>query len=213
MKKKSLVLFSVLLIAGFIVVAFTNGSTITKHKATLFKFQEGDIIFQDINSEQGVAVKLATESEFSHVAVVVEHDGELQVLEAVQPVRIIDIESWIKQGENSMYKVGRLKNDSILSKENLALLRTAGKQYLNKNYDGYFNWSDDKIYCSELVYKMYFEALAIKLAPLKMLKDYNIDHPKVRRIMQQRYGDDIPYEDLMVSPEDLFKSSSIEILN
>ena len=33
----------------------------------------------------------------------------------------------------------------------------------NKDYDLYFEWSDDKIYCSELVWKIYKNGADIEL--------------------------------------------------
>ena len=209
--KKALLFTSGILLIGIITFSFTR-ETIQKSKAAKFQLEVGDIVFQDMNGEQGEAVKLATESEFSHVALVIEHEGELKIIEAVQPVRLISIEKWIKQGEGSEYAVGRIKEKDFFTEEKSLQLTENALKYLDKNYDIYFNWSDDQIYCSELVYKVYNEAFSTKLAPLNMLKDYNIDNVIVRRIMNQRYGDNIPYEDLMISPEDLYKSDLIEIV-
>ncbi len=75
-----------------------------------------------------------------------------------------------------------------------------------KNYDGYFNWSDKEMYCSELVWKVYFEKLGIKLAKPLPLRDFNIDAIEVRRIMEKRYGNQIPYDEPMVAPSQLFES-------
>ncbi len=83
------------------------------------------------------------------------------------------------------------------------------KQF-GKNYDAVFGWSDKEMYCSELVWKVYKEILALKLAAPKPLRDFNIDAIEVRKIMQQRYGKEIPYDELMVSPSQLFESGLLE---
>ena len=42
-------------------------------------------------------------------------------------------------------------------------MKTIGRKYLGRDYDLRFEWSDDKIYCSELVWKIYKEAFNIAL--------------------------------------------------
>ena len=45
----------------------------------------------------------------------------------------------------------------------LAKLREAARTFEGKPYDLYFEWSDERIYCSELVWKMYQQALGVQL--------------------------------------------------
>jgi hypothetical protein len=84
--------------------------------------------------------------------------------------------------------------------------------FIGKSYDIYFNWSDEEIYCSELVWKLYQRNLNIALCPLKVLKDYDLRHPDVRAIMQERYGKDIPWDEPMVAPIDLFNAASLKLV-
>ena len=49
--------------------------------------QAGDVVFQDLNTSQSMAIKLATGSEYTHCGLVVDIDGQLMVCEAVGPVR------------------------------------------------------------------------------------------------------------------------------
>ena len=44
--------------------------------------------------------------------------------------------------------------------------RWAGSQFLGRPYDLTFDWSHDRMYCSELVYKVYDRALGIKIGDL-----------------------------------------------
>lgn len=81
-----------------------------------------------------------------------------------------------------------------------------GKGLLGKDYDVYFAWDDKEWYCSELVYKLYQRRANIELCALKPLKVYDLSHPYVKEIMQPRYGNNIPYDSLMVAPSDLWTS-------
>ena len=53
-------------------------------------------------------------------------------------------------------------------------MKSIGKKYNGKNYDIYFEWSDDRIYCSELVWKMYKEATGIEIGEIQKLSDFDL---------------------------------------
>lgn len=176
-------------------------------------FQDGDIIFQSSNSKQCEAIKIATKSEFSHCGIIFIENGKTYVYEAVQPVKMTLLKDWISQGTDSKYVVQRLKNsDKILTKEILNKMKTYGKSFNNKDYDLYFEWSDDKIYCSELVWKIYKNGANIELCQTKKLKDFNLNHPAVQQIMKERYGSKIPYNEAVVAPSQLYESTLVQTI-
>ena len=169
--------------------------------------RSGDLIFQTSTSRQSHAIQLATGSKYSHVGLIYEHGGKVFVLEAVQPVKLTPIDEWIDRGEDDHYVVKRLKNaDEVLTTEVLDRMRTLGKSYLGKDYDLHFEWSDERIYCSELVWKLYDEAAGVELSRPEKLRDFDLSHPTVRSMMTERYGDRIPLDEPVVSPSALFDS-------
>ena len=173
--------------------------------------QDGDVVFQDFPTPQSEAIKLATQSEYSHCGIVFFQDGEPIVWEAVQPVRMTPLEEWIARDSSGHYVVRRLKGaDSLLTEPGVEQMKMAGQQHMGKDYDIYFAWSDEQLYCSELVWKMYSEGLGVELAPLRTLGDYEISHPVVRGIMQQRWGENFPSEEPVVAPGDLYRSDLME---
>ena len=104
-------------------------------------------------------------------------------------------------------------NSTKLLENGIKALKSYTVEQFGKNYDGKFNWSDKEMYCSELVYKGYWNACHIKLANPKALREFNIDGPIVRKIMKERYGNDIPYEEPMISPDQLVNSSLLRTVN
>lgn len=175
--------------------------------------QSGDIIFQSTHSRQCEAIKLATHSQYSHVGIVFEIDGQLVVYEAVQPVKITSLDNWINRGEGGHYAVKRLKGaDSILTNRVLAKMIESGNRFLGKNYDIYFEWSDEKIYCSELVWKIYKETTGIEVGDLRKLRDFDLSSAIVKTIMAERYGDAVPLNEDVISPEDMFISDKLEFV-
>lgn len=173
--------------------------------------QNGDIIFQSSSGGQGKAIQIATGSPWSHVGIIYIDQGEKMVFEAVHPVKITPLEEFIKRGDGGAYTVKRLKNAStLLTAEALGKMKKAGQKHLGKNYDLYFGWSDDRIYCSELVWKIYHEALGLQIGKLQKLKDFKLDNPIVQWKLKERYGKKIPYEEKVISPAAIYDSELLE---
>jgi uncharacterized protein YycO len=128
------------------------------------------------------------------------------VYEAVQPVGKRPLIDWIKSGVGEKYKIRRLIDRGILMNESWESMRDYALKQVGKNYDIYFSWSDKEMYCSEYVWKIYHEIAKITLVKPKELREFNIDAPLIRKTMFERYGNDIPYNELMVSPGQLYDS-------
>jgi uncharacterized protein YycO len=170
--------------------------------------KDGDIVFQESISRQSAAIQLATKSRYSHMGMIFKQGDEFLVLEAVQPVQFTPLDEWIKRGKRSHIVVKRVKNKEIDSEE-IHKMKQQGEGYVGKKYDIHFEWSDEKIYCSELVWKIYKDVIGIEIGPLKKLKDFDLTHERVKSIMKKRYGDNIPYEETVISPGDIFDSDKL----
>lgn len=176
------------------------------------QYRDGDIIFQSSPSRQSAAIEEATQSPYSHCGIIFYENNIAYVYEAVQPVGKRRLDEWIERGVNAEFLVKRL--DTVQLTENkIKALKSYAIEQFGKNYDGKFNWSDKEMYCSELVYKCYWNACQIKLATTKPLREFNIDGPIVRKIMKERYGNDIPYDEPMISPDQLVNSSLLITVN
>ncbi|NJO69420.1 MAG: hypothetical protein HC830_09200 [Bacteroidetes bacterium] len=66
------------------------------------------------------------------------------------------------------------------------------------------------MYCSELVWKIYKEALNIEIGQLQELQDFNLESPEVSIILKERYGNKIPLSEKVISPVTMFKSTLLE---
>jgi hypothetical protein len=177
------------------------------------QYRDGDLIFQSSPSRQSAAIEEATQSPYSHCGIIFYENNVAYVYEAVQPVGKRRLDEWIESGVNGEFVVKRLKDSLLLTENGIKALKSYTVGQFGKNYDGKFNWSDKEMYCSELVYKGYWNAFHIKLANPKALREFNIDGPIVRKIMKERYGNDIPYEEPMISPDQLVNSSLLRTVN
>ncbi len=202
-------------LTSLLLLACSNDSkVITEPEQQESTIQNGDIIFQISLSKQSAAVKLATNSDYSHVGIIFEDDGEWVVYEAMQPVMKTPIKEWIERGENDHYVIKRLIDaKKVLTKPVLQEMQAIGEMQLGKDYDIYFNWSDDEIYCSELVWKIYDEAAGIHIGELKQLKDFDLTSEAVRAVMAERYGETIPLTEKVIAPSGLFNSTKLVLVD
>ncbi len=173
-------------------------------------WQNGDIVFQDSESSQSKAIKLATGSDFSHCGIVMNINDERMVLEAVQPVKVTPIDEWFARGTDGKYTMKRLKNSEILTEKVGTKMWQIGESFIGKNYDIFFDWGDDRLYCSELVWKIYKRGAGIEVDARKKRKEYNLNSQEVKDQLNLRYGADIPLDHEMISPQDIFECDLLE---
>lgn len=193
---------------AFIIFALGAAAALYAFKEDTPGLRSGDVIFQTSMSPQCHAVRLATRSIFSHCGMIWKVDNKDYVLEAVQPVKMTPLNEWISHGEAKKYVIRRLKNvDSILTPAVLKKMEAEGRKMLGKSYDGYFEWSDDQIYCSELVWKIYKRAAGIEVGRLQKIKDFDLSSEPVKQIIRERYGNNIPVNETVISPQSIYESS------
>lgn len=196
----------------------TNGIEVTvdSTKSWLNKLRDGDIIFQTSLSSQSAAVQAATQSRWSHCGlifnVITLHGKEWFVLEAVQPVKWTSIADWIKRGEQGKFEVKRLRDDYKLSDSLQFALRTEAEKHINKNYDVFFEWNNESMYCSELIWKSYLSATGLSIGKLQKLSDFDLSSACVQSLMNERYGPDIPQNEQVISPKAIYESELLELV-
>jgi hypothetical protein len=174
------------------------------------KLRNGDLVFQTSQSAQSQAIQLATHSPYSHCGILFQEQGEWRVFEAVQPVSETSLAAWAARGKDGKVVVKRLRNaDTVLTPAALRRLKAAGEQYRGKNYDLYFGWSDDRIYCSELLWKMYQQATGREIGKLQTLREFDLSHPAVQAKLQERYGKHIPLNEKVISPVRMLESPEL----
>jgi hypothetical protein len=146
-----------------VVLALVAGSAgwmaFTVHK-TLSRYQPqvGDVIVQSITPCGRLlrTVKGVTESKWCHCGVVDQKDGQWMVCEAVgDGVRYTPLAFFLLRGDEIDFEVYRLTGDSRHLAPDLA---QCCQKYLGRPYDIQYELDDEKIYCSELVYKAFRDA-------------------------------------------------------
>lgn len=188
-----------------------NAKVEVKQLADNDDIRNGDLIFQTSLSGQSKAIQHATKSKYSHCGIIFIENGQFYVFEAVQPVKTTPLDQWIARGKNGHYVIKRLENaDQVLTTETIQKMKHEGEKFKGKNYDLTFEWSDDKIYCSELIWKVYQRATGIEIGKLEKLSDFDLTNEAVKNKIKERYGDKIPMNETVISPAAIFDSEFLK---
>jgi uncharacterized protein YycO len=170
--------------------------------------QNGDVIFHTSQSSQSLAIQKATHSQYSHMGIIFLQDGTPLVFEAVGPVKFTPLRDWVARGKGKHYVVKRLANaQEVIAQEAANRMVEVGKLFEGKPYDLYFEWSDDRMYCSELVWKLYKRALNIEIGTLQTMGEFDFSDPLVQEKIRERFGDSLPKEETVISPAAIFASN------
>lgn len=156
-----------------ITLSVAKGWTLSKtaHHPKNKQLNTGDIVFQDTGIPPGKAVTAETGSNFTHCGVAIEKEGQLYAFEAVQPLQIIPLKTW--KVRLKIFHASRLKNTQVLNHNSLPRAIAWSQKQLGKDYDLNFGSSDQKIYCSELVWKFYQQRISRQFCAPRTFDSYN----------------------------------------
>ena len=195
-----------------VLMTLVLGAWLPVHAGELgWQPQVGDVVFHTSRSAQSEAVQAATRSKWSHVGMVVQGEAGWQVVEAVQPVRVVGLADWLARGEGQRYEVFRLKDaEAVLAGDAPRELAKVARSFVGLDYDPWFGWGDERIYCSELVWKAYQRGLGIQLGVPHPVTDFDLEAPVVAEALRRRFPDGLPEGEVAISPQDLADSPALE---
>lgn len=134
-------------------------------------------------------------------------NGKPFVFEAIGPVKFTPLRDWVARGKGMHYVVKRLGNaQEVMTQEAIDRMLAVGELFEDKPYDPYFEWSNDRMYCSELVWKIYKRALNIEIGKLQTMAEFDLSDPLVQKEIRARFGDSVPKDETVISPAAIFAS-------
>jgi hypothetical protein len=213
--KRTRLFFAALLV--MLVLFYVQGRFLTKEggqgrlppasSPQALTFRDGDMVFQESLGDLAGRISRVTESPFNHCGmVVIEGDG-IFVLEAAGHVELTPLDRWVKSGAGRKFALARVKN---LSEDDARRVVEAGKHFLGRPYDSLYQWDDEKIYCSELVFKAFKNGAGLEPGTLRAIRDFRwqVEEDFLRR----HYGGKIPLDMQVAAPVDVFRSPLVEVI-
>jgi hypothetical protein len=187
------------------------GWTLFSTYLTLNKYQPqvGDVLVQDIDPCGRLlrTVKGVTQSEWCHCGVVDYKDGQWVVCEAVgSGVRYTPLYYFLLRGDKFHFAAYRL---TAPLRHHASLFAASCAQYVGRPYDIQYELDDEKIYCSELVYKAYKVATGETLGVVQRFGDLNWQ-PHKDDIIYYHGNGDLPLDREVVTPASIPLSPQLE---
>lgn len=209
--KKIILSFLILNLTSSFLGSIVHGENFSFSKikavdyARTLDIREGDFIFQHLPGKLLRVIADVTQSQYSHCGIIVRKSDGFYVLEAIGPVIETPLEEWINRGIGHRITIVRLKEKF---RKKIPKIIEAAYKFKNLPYDILYQWDDEKIYCSELIYKAAFKGVGIKLADFVELGNLNWQpHEAFIRYMT---GGDLPLDRRMITPEDIAKSEKVD---
>ena len=167
--------------------------------------QEGDVLMQSLpHSELADAIETASRSPWSHCGILVKREGRWQVAQALTDVHYTPLIEYLIQCRDLSVTSFRVKG---LTKEEKARLQPGIAKLLGKPYDINYEPDDRKIYCSELVWKVYDRELGVHFGEWEAFGTLNWKPVEafVRRVERGK----LPLERMMITPVGLTKTGKV----
>ena len=173
--------------------------------------EPGDFVFQSLPHNPLIdAIEGSSGSPFSHCGIVKRcdeekaHGNKWMVIEAIGPVKETQLAHWIAQGRGSAYVAFRLRDP--LAKKVPAIIAAAQK-YEGRPYDIHYDMDDEKIYCSELLYKAVRDATGTKLGKIRKLGELNWQ--PYEKVIRHIENGGLPLDREMITPRDFSEAPEL----
>jgi hypothetical protein len=204
-------MFAAVAVVFFTIVGGVAAWELAPAYLAYWKYQprEGDLLFQSLPHSRLVnAIEGATASPYSHCGMVARVNGKWVVYEAFRKVETTPLRQFIFRGRNDAFAVYRLEPDC--QQYVPATIRQV-ELFLGRPYDVRYRMDDEKIYCSELIYKAYDLATGgQKLGQLVRLGD--LDWRPHKSTIEFYEQGPVPLNRQMITPRDLAEADQLQLV-
>lgn len=170
--------------------------------------REGDVLFQSLpRTSLTMAIEGATDSPWSHCGIVAYEDGQWMVYEAYGSVQRVPLSKFWQRSRANQFAVYRLKPEH---QPQVPHLLECVRAFLGRPYDVRYEMDEEKIYCSELIFKAWRDAGGADMGRLVTLGDLNWE-PFERTIRAIERGP-VPLDRVMITPHHLSQAQQLELV-
>lgn len=175
---------------------------------------DGDIIMQNIENKQPQLLHELMGGKYNHVGIIFQRkkDGILMVIEMLDSARMTPLTEFVDRSGGHVCVLRLKESNKTLTEEKVKALREAAKSYRNVSFDPVLNWDDSHLYSSELVWKIYNNAMLLTLCPTRKVSDFAISDAKQKEL-NTTYGGTVSPKDEAVSIDDIYSSAKLEIVH
>jgi uncharacterized protein YycO len=179
---------------------------------TTYQPEAGDILFQSLPNPAGMdlvdAIEGSTGSPYSHCGMVFQEGDEWKVIEAIGPVKITPLNSYVARGRERKVWAYRLGD---ADRKHVPAALAAMRKDLGKPYDPRYRFDDEAIYCSELIWRGWKAATGKDLGKAVSLGSLNWEpYQPVIEAIEGRGN--LPLEREMITPRDMARAKELKLV-
>jgi hypothetical protein len=172
--------------------------------ASTSNLRTGDVILLDMDCWSCSLIEDETAGPYSHSGVILEINGKIYVGQALSEVYLLDLKTFLAYTKK---KALHLRPKNINEYDRLRLVSDYKNKFAGIIFDHAYEWGDDKLYCSEFIYKLLDGVLDFKnFGPRPMNYTRNWD------AWTQYFGHTPPQGKLGISPNDFGRSNEFRNL-
>ena len=166
----------------------------------------GDFVFQSLPHNPLIdAIEGSSGSPFSHCGIVKRRGEQWVVIEAIGPVKETTLSWWIAQGRDKAFVTYRLREPLT---QKIPAIIAAAEKYEGRPYDIHYDMDDEKIYCSELLYKAVRDATGRKLGKIRKLGELN--WRPYEQVIRNIENGNLPLDREMITPRDFSEAPELQ---
>jgi len=170
--------------------------------------QDGDLLFQSLPHSPLVdAIEGCTQTPFSHCGIAHQTPAGWVVIEAIGPVRESPIAQFFAQGRGAKYAVYRLRP---AYQKYIPAMIAETRRFYGLPYDAAYRFDDEKIYCSELIFKAYRAASGEALGIVQTLGELNWQPSQA--VIEKINDGPVPLNRAMITPRSLSEAYQLELV-
>jgi len=165
------------------------------------KLKEGDIIFISIPNFLYRAIEIGTNSQTSHVGILLKENGKWMVAESKVPMSgLSSLDDFISRSNHSWFAIRRFRDG--LTSAQIKELKIACEARYGGLYDFSFNFNSTKLFCSKFVYEVFYEVCNIEVGTLESFNTLINKNPKaLSGFWKLWFLGFIPYKKVTVTPQ------------
>jgi len=170
----------------------------------VIKFRDADIVFQSLPDDFSRHISEITESPLTHCGLISINEDKVFVIETTDEVTRTPLQEWIGKGKEKKFALMRYPD--LKDEQEIKIIKAANEM-MGRKYDYQFSWDDEKLYCSELVFKAYTKGIGVKLGKLVPLK--NLKYESHEDFIRSLTGEEIPLDRKVITPVEIYRNREL----
>ena len=140
-----------------------------------------------------------------------ERKSKMKILAVTDSVIFQTVEEFIARRKFEVLRM--VEPDKYMHPGVVRELDMITRNYINRPADPQLSWDNDKVYSSELVWKVYLQILMLQeISITSNMVDLKWSKPAAKRYLNEHFKGQIPSKQVLIFPDAIYNSQLLEIV-